>query len=166
MEIWEVLDKNREKTGKLIVRGTPMSTDEYHLVVDIWIQNSHGDYLITKRTPNKSYPNMWTICGGSAVYGDSSLDAAIREVHEEIGIKLVPEDGKLIKSFRRDTSKIRAFKDIYLFKCDINLENVIHQPDEVSDTMWASESLIKNMILSGEFIDVLTYLDDVFSLKK
>jgi len=162
MEIWEILDRNRQKTGKTIERGTPMNSEEYHLVVDIWIKNINGDYLITKRTPNKTFPNMWTICGGSAVLGDDSLEAAMREVQEEIGISLSKVNGRLVKSFRRDTSQIRCFKDIWLFDENVNLEDVVHQHDEVSDSMWASERRIREMIDSGEFIGVLSYLDDIF----
>jgi predicted N-acetyltransferase YhbS len=39
-ELWDVYDKNRNKTGKIVERGKPMSQDEYHLVVEIWIKNS------------------------------------------------------------------------------------------------------------------------------
>lgn len=162
MEIWEILDRNRLKTGKTIERGTPMNSDEYHLVVDIWIKNTNGKYLITKRTPNKTFPNMWTICGGSAVIGDNSLQAALREVKEEIGISLLSSNGRLVKKFRRDTSQIRCFKDIWLFEENVNLNKVIHQFDEVSDSMWASEEKIRNMIDSGEFIGVLSYIDEIF----
>ncbi len=44
MEIWEVLDKDRNSTGKSVTRGTPLKEDEYHLVVDIWIRNSKNKY--------------------------------------------------------------------------------------------------------------------------
>ena len=163
METWDILDRDRNLTGKTIKRGEKMSVDDYHLVVDVWIQNRNSDYLITKRTPNKSFPNMWTICGGSAVSGDSSLKAALREVEEEIGINLTSSKGLLVKSFRRDTSDIRCFKDIWLFNEEVDLKDVVHQWDEVSDSKWASRCEIKEMIKSGEFISVLSYLDDIFN---
>ena len=38
MELWDVLDENRNKTGKLIERGKPMRSDEFHLVVFAFIK--------------------------------------------------------------------------------------------------------------------------------
>lgn len=166
MELWDILDQNRKKTGKTVIRGTKMQSNEYHLVVDVWIKNSDHTYLITKRTPNKTFPNMWTIPGGSAIVGDTSLEAALREVNEEIGIDLTLEKGQLVKSFKREHLEMKSFKDIWFFQEEVNLENVVHQIDEVSDTIWASEKQIRQMIKKGQFIDVLTYLEDVFQYKE
>ena len=60
MELWDILDGNGNKTGKTVERGKTMRQDEYHLSVHIWIKNSNGEFLITKRTANKKIlPNMW-----------------------------------------------------------------------------------------------------------
>lgn len=37
MEFWDILDRNGNKTGKTVERGKPMRQDEYHLVVQVWI---------------------------------------------------------------------------------------------------------------------------------
>ena len=88
IELWDILDEDGNKTGELVARGRPMKQDEYHLVVHVWIRNSKGQFLISKRTPNKTFPNMWETTGGSAIKGEDSLSAALREVREEIGINL------------------------------------------------------------------------------
>lgn len=60
MELWDILDGEGNKTGKTIERGKRMGQDEYHLLVQVWIKNSNGEFLITKRSPNKKlFPNMW-----------------------------------------------------------------------------------------------------------
>jgi isopentenyldiphosphate isomerase len=53
MELWDILDENGNKTGSTIERGQPIRQDEYYLIVHKWIKNSNGEYLITKRAPNK-----------------------------------------------------------------------------------------------------------------
>lgn len=165
MDYWDILDEDRELTGKTVLRGTSMKHDEYHLVVDVWIKNSKGEYYITKKTTNKSFPNMWTITGGSAIAGDTSLLAALIEVEEEIGIALDPKNGKIVKSFRRDASNLKVFKDIWLFNEDIDEKKVFYQIDEVSDSKWATETTIRKMIKEGDFIPVMTYLDELFITK-
>jgi len=160
MEIWEILNNKRQKTGKTVMRGEAMGEDEYHLVVDVWIKNSNGQFLIIKRSPSIPLPNLWAIPGGSAVLGEDGLAAAIRETKEEIGVCLNPDIGQLFKTFIRDTSKIKCFKDVWLFNSDIE-EEIFLQAEEVIDWMWASKVQIREMLETGEFITVLSYIDEI-----
>ncbi len=95
MELWDIYDKDRVKTGKTMVRGAEFAPDSYHMVVHVCIFNSKGEMLIQQRQPFKEgFPNLWDITvGGSATMGDSSQDAAEREVFEEIGLKLNLQQG-------------------------------------------------------------------------
>lgn len=58
-ELWDIYDENRVKTGRTVERGQPMAPDEFHIVVNAWLTDGSGQLLISKRTPNKPYPNMW-----------------------------------------------------------------------------------------------------------
>ena len=87
-ELWDVYDENRNLTGRLHRRGDMMPKGDYHLVVHIWLMNERGEFLLTKRAPNKGFPGMWECTGGSALAGDDSLTAAIRESKEETGLTL------------------------------------------------------------------------------
>ncbi len=71
MEYWDVLDSNRNKTGKVILRGDAFNENEYHLIVHVWIKNSKNQFIISKRKNDKyPYPGLWECTGGSAVSGD------------------------------------------------------------------------------------------------
>ena len=48
MELWDLYTKNRVKTGEIHEREDPMPKDRYHLVVNAWLKNSEGKYLISK----------------------------------------------------------------------------------------------------------------------
>ena len=50
-ELWDVLDENRQLTGRTHPRGVPLPTGDYHLVVLVLLQNDQGDFLITRRAP-------------------------------------------------------------------------------------------------------------------
>jgi 8-oxo-dGTP diphosphatase len=162
-ELWDVLDENGNHTGRTVERGKPMNKDEYHLVVHVWIKNDSGEYLITKRTPKKTYRNMWETTGGSAITGDNSLQAALREVKEETGIELNPAKGKCLFRLKRQHEDSPDFVDVWLFKENVDIGKVVFQPDEINDVKWTSPEEILSMIEKGEFVDVFTYLDELFS---
>jgi 8-oxo-dGTP pyrophosphatase MutT (NUDIX family) len=51
----------------------------------------NGSYLYLKRHPNKIYGNTWGIPAGKLELGEDPKTAALREVQEEVGISLAPE---------------------------------------------------------------------------
>lgn len=159
-ELWDVYDSERRFTGKLHRRGDFLGDGEYHLVVHIWMMNSNGEFLLTKRTPNKGFPNMWETTGGSALAGDDSLTAAMREVREETGLMLDPKLGKVIITLRRDDN----FVDVWLFKQDFELDDVILLEGETCDKMYASLAKIKELYDKGEFVPY-SYIDKIFELE-
>lgn len=54
----------------------------------------------------KQYPLYWECTGGSVFSGETSLQGAIREVKEELGILLTPGSEKLIYQTRREMCRI------------------------------------------------------------
>ncbi|HEY5560674.1 MAG TPA: NUDIX domain-containing protein [Clostridiaceae bacterium] len=155
-----------KKTGKTVERGKPMRQDEYHLVVHVWIENESGGFLISKRTPNKvTLPNIWETTVGSAIVGEDSLKATLREVKEEIGIDLSATNGKYLFRLKRQHNNFPDFVDVWLFKKEVDISEVIYQPEEVCGAMWATPKHIQSMIKSGEFADTFTYLEDLFKLE-
>ncbi len=89
-ELWDIYTKDREKTGRTHRRGDPMPDGEYHVTVHVCIFNKKNQLLIQQRQPfKKGWPNMWDVsAAGSALAGESSSQAAEREVYEELGLKL------------------------------------------------------------------------------
>ena len=94
MELWDIYDKDRNKTGRTMKRGEPMKDGDYHLVVHICIFSSDGKMLIQQRQPFKDgWSNLWDITvGGRWVAGVTRIDAAVREVREVVGIQLSPAE--------------------------------------------------------------------------
>src|SRR6056297_2451515 len=153
MELWDVLDENRNKTGRLVERENPVSllgSGEYHLVVFAFIRNGDGRFLISKRAPNKIIPNMWEITGGSAITGDDSERAILREIKEELGIDVDPEKGRLLKSFKIEDER-SFFADIWYFEHEVDLSQVVCQPEEVTEAKLASKDEIMDMVDEGTF---------------
>lgn len=151
MEFWDLYDEKRQKLNKTVKRGDKLNDDEYHIVVNVWIKNSKNEFLITQRSKTKSFPLMWECTGGSALEGEDSLDAAIREVEEELGVKLNRNSGELIGTKLRYYSGCPDILDVWVFEADIPIKKVVYQEEEVCNVMWASVEKIKELHLQNKF---------------
>ena len=158
-ELWDIYDENRKLTGTTHRRADPLCPGEFHLSVHVWIRNREGQYLLTKRAPNKGYPNMWECTGGSALAGDDSLAAALREVREETGLVLSPTQGYCVMSLTRKND----FCDIWLFQADFDLRTLTLLPGETCDAMFASKEQILQMHRDGTLVS-FSYLETFFDL--
>lgn len=135
MERWDLYTEDRKLSGQTMARGEAIPAGLYHLVVGIWTVNSQGRILLTLRHPNKEvYPNTWENSGGAAQMGETSLEAAQRELEEETGIQVRPEELILLGSEGREG----AFVDCYLVHKDISLMDLVLQTGETSDARWAT----------------------------
>ena len=118
MEKWDLYTKYREKTGKEHIRGEEIPEGLYHLVVHVWIRNSRGEYLLSRRAADRpTYPFFWETVGGSVLQGETSIEGAVREVKEEVGITLSPESGQLAFTKIRDTVNGEKFRIFWMYGC-------------------------------------------------
>ena len=102
LEMWDLYNGKREKTGRVLPRGVPVPKGLYHLTVSAWVVNSQGQYLLSQRHPQKAYPLCWECTGGSVLAGEDSLSGAVREVREELGIILNQSNAKMIYQAKRE----------------------------------------------------------------
>lgn len=158
MEYWEVYNRFRQKTEKVHKRGLPLNDGEYHIVVHIWIRNSKGEYLIQKRADTCSVlPGLWAVTGGSAILGESSKDACLRETKEELGIDL--KSPNLVFTLIRHNN----FRDVWLAKEDVELGDVKMQLEEVSDVAYATKEEIFELAAQNNFM-MQIYLNEIFEI--
>jgi mutator protein MutT len=160
MEYWDLYNKNRQKLHKIHLRGKEINQGEYHLVVNIWIINNKNKILLTQRHPEKNFPLKWECTGGSVIAGEDSFTGALREVEEEIGIKLKKENGKLIDTVIRECD----IKDIYLFNENIKIEETKLQENEVINIKWVTKKEFDEMAKAGEIAVPILY--DMEKLKE
>lgn len=150
IEYWDVLDRNRHKTGKLAIRGNRLEEGEFHLVVFGIIRNSNGKFIISKRAPEKTFAGSWEVTGGAAIKGDTSRQAILREVREELGVQLTTE-GRLLmsKTYQGGHS---YFVDIWYFQEDVDMTEVVCQPGEVVEAKLATYDEIVELHKQGKFM--------------
>ena len=151
-EYWDLYDRDRRPLGKTHPRGVPLPEGSCFLAVEVWTFNSAGKLLLTLRSEEKeNYPNLWECTGGAVVAGETSLQGALRELSEETGISVRPEELRLLGTQCRTTS----FMDTYLLRKDVPLEEIVLQKGETSDARWVSRSELSEMARQGEIVGPL-----------
>ncbi len=135
LELWDVYDGSRQPLGRLHRRGEAMRPGEYHIVVNIWTVNSRGEILVTLRHPDKeAYPETWENTGGSALAGETSRAAAVRELKEETGITVEEHELAAADSWFEG----EAFMDTYFLHKDIEIRDLRMQEGETIAAQWIS----------------------------
>lgn len=162
-ELWDLYDKDRKPLNKTHLRGEKMPEGSYHVVVHVCIFNSKGELLIQQRQPfKKGWSNMWDLSvGGSAVTGDSSRQAAEREIKEELGldIDLSSEMPRMTINFEK------GFDDYWMTTLDVEIDDLKLQYEEVKDARWVNKEELMKMVNEGVFINYF-FIDKIFDIYK
>lgn len=143
MEIWDAYDRNLEKIeGMTLIRGEKIPEGVYHLVCDVIVRHTDGEYLLMQRDSRKHYGGMWeATAGGSALQGESPFDCAIRELREETGIRA---------EYLEEVGRVRAAgrNAIYCeFLCitDCKKDSIILQEGETAAYQWVTQDELLSM---------------------
>lgn len=151
-EKWDIYDKNRNKTGRTATRDVDyLQEGEYHIIVNAVIMNSKNEILLSKRALHKTHPLKWEISGGSILAGETSLNGMLRELKEELGLSFSSEDAIFLKELRRDNPP-PDFKDIWLFKKDIKIEDVTFPDGEAIDAKFVTIDEFVQMYENKEIV--------------
>ena len=156
MELWDIYDCDRNKTGRTMRRNDwNMQPGDFHLTVLGVIRHTDGRYLITKRVMTKSWaPGHWEVSGGAAQAGEDSLTAVKREILEETGIDVSSFDGGFVFSYQRENpeEKDNYFVDIYRFTGDFDEADVKVQKEECLGFRLATKEEIEALAQEGVFL--------------
>ena len=162
-ELWDIYDINKKKIGKTAERDIyQFKEGEYHIVVTGIIINSKKEILISKRAKRKKFGLMWKCSGGSILAGETSLEGIIRELKEELGIEFSKKEAIFLKEIRRD--KIPPdFKDIWLFKKDIDEREIIFPDGEAIDAKWVTIDEFIQMYKNKEIVPTVDFGIDEYN---
>ena len=151
MEYNDVYDKDRNLTGRVHRRGTRWRDGEYGLVVCVWVYDGEGNILLTRRAKEKSFPGTWENSGGAVKAGENSLQAIVRELYEETGIRANPEEFELL-----DTGTDKTFHyDYYCIRRKVPLSQIVLLPGETDDAQWASFEQVHKLIEEKKMCKVI-----------
>ncbi|MBC6998679.1 NUDIX domain-containing protein [Cytophaga sp. FL35] len=139
-ELIDILDSQGNLTGKTAMKSEAHKNGWYHQSVHVWFYTENGQILLQQRAANKdTHPLLWDVSvAGHIGAGEDMLDSAVREVQEEIGLKIDSNDLEKIgvfKSFHKHSESLidNEFNHVFLCKLKVPLHKLTRQESEVND---------------------------------
>lgn len=122
----------------------------WHRIVRIMVEDDRGNMLLQKRADTMFMnPGKWdNSCSGHVDAGESWLEAAKRELAEEIGLKnvnLTEWQRYTYESHETDGRVLRRFNVLYRTIVPADTAFTI-QPEEVSEVRWFSQDELQDLV--------------------
>ena len=146
MEYLQLFDDNKEMLDEKILRSEKKNVQNgrYFMIVLIFIENDNHRFLIQKTSAKKG--SEYATTGGHVTFGDNGLVTAIKEVEEELGIKIEENEINFVDSIKYPV----AYCEIYYVHKNINIKELVLQEEEVESIDWYSIDEIKTLISNNQ----------------
>jgi isopentenyldiphosphate isomerase len=154
MELIDIYDELGQKCGKTEEKDKAHKKALIHKGVCVWIINSNDEILLQTRNSHVMFPNMMDISfSGHIQAGETSLEAAIREGREELGINLEADKLQYLFSCREyggiDGYVENEIDDVFLYGADIPIEEYTFCDNEVKAVSYVPLDEFKRMVESN-----------------
>ena len=116
--------------------------------------NEKGEALITRRNVSP-FLGQWVMPGGTAEFGESIRETVIREVEEEVGVRL--SCGEILgfkESLPSEASKFRHYLILY-FRMEISSDPLRPNPEEISEIAWVDGTRYASYDLAPKAREIL-----------
>ena len=156
MELLDVLDELGNPTGEVETKDEIYRKGLWHRSSHIWIENDNKELLVQKRNPNKkTFPNLWAISvAGHVDSGETSKEAAIRELKEEVNLDVKEEELEYLFTIKRvqpnGDTELHVFDDVYLLHKNIDIEKTKLQVEELTDIKYVYYQYLENIFKEGD----------------
>ena len=154
-ELIDICDENNVPLHMQKMKSEAHKDGLWHRTSHIWIYNSQGEILLQLRSTEKPlYPNMWDIsAAGHVAAGEDPITSGLREVEEEIGLKLTENDldfwmMRKVKAIFREI-KNNEFYYVYFFQFDGNIDQLTLQKEEVQKIQFLPIDIIEKELKSN-----------------
>lgn len=136
-ELLQVVDpETGEPTGEHVSRSQLYKDQLWCRTTNVFVLNSAGQVLCHRRPLNKEhFPGAWsTHFGGHIVQGESFKMGALKELEEELGLRVNPYQLVPWRTSKKKVSRIwvRDFVTVY----DGDIANLTPQAEEIEELAW------------------------------
>lgn len=136
-ELIDIYNESNELTNIHKMKSEAHKEGLWHRAAHVWIYNSKGEILLQLRAKGKPlFPDMWDISvAGHVSAGEDPVISGLRELEEEIGLKIKQDDLQFfnirkVKTVDRNI-KNNEFYYAYFLKFDGNVNKLKLQDEEV-----------------------------------
>jgi isopentenyl-diphosphate delta-isomerase type 1 len=151
-EKFDELDDCGVCTGAKIDRDTAHKNGAWHRAVVLFLVNDKNEILLQKRSMDKkTWPGRWDVTSGGHVNaGEKAEKAAVRELKEELGIKIKVREIKRIGGSKSENKNEkmwdRHFNEYFIARKNVEIEDIELQDGEVDETKWIDFDTLKNLV--------------------
>lgn len=151
MEIWDAYYRDGTLAGIDLIRGQAVPDGLYHIICEVLVKHTDGDYLLMKRDLRKPvYPGYYeATAGGSALKGEDKWDCIRRELREETGI--LCEEFQQVGYLIMDEIHSIFYSCVCVTDCD--KQSITLQDGETIEYRWISEAEFIRFVNSEDMID-------------
>lgn len=163
MEYFDILNEDGMRTGEIKERSLVHKDGDLHGSVRIYIfrkvDNNKFEVLLQIRSNDKdSYPGCFDVSSAGHVdLGEEFIDAAVRELNEELGIKAKKEDFTFLfrqKLMAKDVFHNKIFisneiNNVYVLNSYIDVSHINYDKSEIQGVKWMSTDEVLHNIANG-----------------
>lgn len=107
-------------------------------------------FLLLKRHPNKSHGNHWNLPAGKLEAQETTIEAALREVHEESGIRLSLDKVHFLGVLYFECSEINFEFHIYYSSLGEKPQLSLSEQETIEGKWWNWHETIEPLIPGGQ----------------
>ena len=144
MEMVDILNRDGSPSGKQASKEEVHEKGLWHRSAHVWFVNNKNEILLQKRSDDLvNHPGKYDIsAAGHLSAGDTKIKGALREVEEELGIKLEEKDLIHIGEIKNESTQHeglyinKEYDDVYLVRKDLSTSDFVIQKSEVAEVKY------------------------------
>lgn len=148
-----MLDEKGNLTGEVATRNEVHSKGLWHRIIVVAVIDQEGHILMQQRAKIvETNPLKWDVTSAGHIQsGQTSKEAAIREVSEEVGLNINEEDLKYLLTYK-NTKDLGDYLDNQFYDCyivkqrNIDMAKIKMQESEVEQVKMCNLDEVKEMI--------------------
>lgn len=183
MEYIDVVNENNILTGKSVLKNEVHEKGFWYREVIGFVMNENNEILLQKRAANKKdKANMWEVCYGHVSSKEVPETSMLRELEEEIGLKVEEKDLNFlriekIKEQNEDATRFHyAFSYIYLIITNNKISDYLLDKNEVSDIKYVTIKELKQLYVTKDkelalnnlqyLLELLNQIESIYNDRK
>jgi isopentenyldiphosphate isomerase len=161
-ELFDVLDETGNPTGEQKARALVHRDGDWHRSFHLWIIKDGQYVLFQRRSKEKDLePNKIDVTVGGHFTAGETLADVVREVQEEIGLKVRSEELYFLETRKGERQYEHAidreFVEVYVLRCDQPLHNYHMICSEVTTLYEVPIDRALELYRTGQFVAVYGY---------
>lgn len=172
-ELVQILTEDGKTTEKYISKVEAHKQGVCHGISVIGLIDKEGRVLLQKRSKTKrDEPNKWDLSSAGHIdVNETPEKAAIREMYEELGIKVEEQDLKLIDTYLNkirfnEKIYINHFTYLYIVMKNIDINKIVMQQSEVSNIRFVNKHEYIDLLNEGKMVEGIKFCGKLLNYLK